>query len=333
MTKSAFYSNHLTVTGRIATSFLKSKALKWKMQKHPWWAFGRNDPWVTTTNKRINGKRVIFLTVSLTNQSDWICSKETRIHWCRLHEIWMEGERHTQPLCLWRDELCGSQPHMQIRWLHFNEAQLSERLLGAGANNERSVGMFRPNPHFYQSMKMTLKEKSTLRTTQGWISLREDCGIAVRKLSLTFFGSHILPHSLILGSPWQRYTNNMKKSRRISTTRVIDIEKSSFNPLFFTTTGGVAPECNRVNKRLAEEIAEKRREPYASVITYIRTKLKAQICSFEEHPCCNTRISRQTKWCPHPRPHGHWLQLNSQAHSHIKLNDGVNDMTPVTFAK
>jgi len=28
----------------------------------------------------------------------------------------------------------------------------------------------------------------------------------------------------------------------------------------------------RVNKRLAEKIAEKRREPYASVITYIRTK-------------------------------------------------------------
>jgi len=35
-----------------------------------------------------------------------------------------------------------------------------------------------------------------------------------------------------------------------------------------------APECTRVNKRLAEKIAEKRREPYASVITYIRTKLR-----------------------------------------------------------
>jgi len=50
---------------------------------------------------------------------------------------------------------------------------------------------------------------------------------------------------------------------------VIDIEKSSFNPPVFTTAGGMAPECNRVNKRLAEKIAEKRREPYASVLTYI----------------------------------------------------------------
>jgi len=58
---------------------------------------------------------------------------------------------------------------------------------------------------------------------------------------------------------------------------VIDIEKSSFKPLVFTTSGGMAPECNRVNKRLAEKIAEKGREPYGSVITYIRTKLRFAI--------------------------------------------------------
>jgi len=34
-------------------------------------------------------------------------------------------------------------------------------------------------------MKMTIKEKSTLLSMQGWISLQEDSGIAVRKLSLT----------------------------------------------------------------------------------------------------------------------------------------------------
>jgi len=36
----------------------------------------------------------------------------------------------------------------------------------------------------------------------------------------------------------------------------------------------MGPEYNGVNKRLAEKIAAKRREPYASVITYIRTKLR-----------------------------------------------------------
>jgi len=31
--------------------------------------------------------------------------------------------------------------------------------------------MFRPNPHFYQSMKMTMKEKSTLQTMQGRLDI------------------------------------------------------------------------------------------------------------------------------------------------------------------
>jgi len=65
------------------------------------------------------------------------------------------------------------------------------------------------------------------------------------------------------------YQRHEKEKKDKYNQRVIDIEKSSLNPLVFTT-GGMAPECNRVNKRLAEKIAEKRRKPYASVITYIR---------------------------------------------------------------
>jgi len=69
------------------------------------------------------------------------------------------------------------------------------------------------------------------------------------------------------------YQRHEKENKNKYNQRVIDIEKSSFNPLVFTS-GGMAPECNRANKRLAEKIAEKRREPYASVITYLRTKLR-----------------------------------------------------------
>jgi len=48
---------------------------------------------------------------------------------------------------------------------------------------------------------------------------------------------------------------------------VIEIKKSSFNPLVFTTSGGMVPECTRVHKKRAEKIVEKRIEPYASVMT------------------------------------------------------------------
>ena len=71
-----------------------------------------NWPWVTATYKWSKGKRGIFLGVSLANQSDWICTKQKRNHGCHLHYILMEGERHTHPLCFWRDKLCGPQPHM-----------------------------------------------------------------------------------------------------------------------------------------------------------------------------------------------------------------------------
>jgi len=68
------------------------------------------------------------------------------------------------------------------------------------------------------------------------------------------------------------YQQHEKEKKDKYNQRVIDIEKSSFNSLVFTTTGGMAPECYRVN--MAEKIAEKRREPHAFVITYTRTKLR-----------------------------------------------------------
>jgi len=40
------------------------------------------------------------------------------------------------------------------------------------------------------------------------------------------------------------------------------------------TNGRIAPECTKINKRQAKKISEKCREPYVSVITYIRTKLR-----------------------------------------------------------
>ena len=44
--------------------------------------------------------------------------------------------------------------------------------------------------------------------------------------------------------------------------------------MVFTTSGGMGPECARFNKRLAELIAQKRSEPYAVIMNYIRTRLR-----------------------------------------------------------
>ena len=52
------------------------------------------------------------------------------------------------------------------------------------------------------------------------------------------------------------------------------MEKSSFTPLVFTTTGGMGPECQTLNKKLAELISIKRNETYSQVMMHVRTRLR-----------------------------------------------------------
>jgi len=186
--------------------------------------------------------------------------------------MWMEGERHTHLLYLWKDKLCGSQPHMKTGWLHFSEAQLCERLRHRYLMREvcRDVQT--------EPTLLPIRENDYGRRVNTADSARLD--ISARGLwnscEKTFFDiriTHPSSQSYSGKSLAEVYQQHEKEKKDKYSHRVIDIYKSSFNPLVFTS-GGMAPECNRVNKRLAEKIAEKRRGPYASVITYIRSKLR-----------------------------------------------------------
>ena len=56
-------------------------------------------------------------------------------------------------------------------------------------------------------------------------------------------------------------------------SRIINVEKSTFNPLIFACTGGAGPSATKVITRLAAKINEKGSESYADAISYIRTKI------------------------------------------------------------
>ena len=56
-------------------------------------------------------------------------------------------------------------------------------------------------------------------------------------------------------------------------SRIINVEKSTFNPLVFACTGGAGPSATKVITRLAAKINEKGTESYADAISYIRTKI------------------------------------------------------------
>lgn len=52
------------------------------------------------------------------------------------------------------------------------------------------------------------------------------------------------------------------------------IEKASFTPLVFSTTGGMGAEADRFYKHLAEKISIKSGQRYSDAITFIRRRLR-----------------------------------------------------------
>ena len=70
------------------------------------------------------------------------------------------------------------------------------------------------------------------------------------------------------------YIENENQKKSMYNERVLNVEKATFTPLVFTTTGGMGPECARMNKRIAELISEKKGEKYGQVMQYIRTRLR-----------------------------------------------------------
>ena len=55
------------------------------------------------------------------------------------------------------------------------------------------------------------------------------------------------------------------------------MEQGTFTPLVFTTTGGMGEECMRYHNRLAELVAAKKGEDYATTVSWIRSKVSFAI--------------------------------------------------------
>ena len=72
-------------------------------------------------------------------------------------------------------------------------------------------------------------------------------------------------------TPEQIYKLHENDKKRLHSSRVLEVERGTFTPLVFTTTGGISDECQHYHSRLAELLAVKKQESYASTITWIRT--------------------------------------------------------------
>lgn len=62
----------------------------------------------------------------------------------------------------------------------------------------------------------------------------------------------------------QIFRQHETEKKRPYASRVLEVEQATFTPLVFSTTGGMAVECKRYHGRLAELVASKKDESYAT---------------------------------------------------------------------
>ena len=78
-------------------------------------------------------------------------------------------------------------------------------------------------------------------------------------------------------SPKQIFQLHDNEKKRQYSRRVLEVEQGTFTHLVFTSTDGMADECKRFHSRLAELLALKKVDDYATTISGIRAKVSFAI--------------------------------------------------------
>ena len=73
------------------------------------------------------------------------------------------------------------------------------------------------------------------------------------------------------------FRSHEEAKKREYLQRVLEIEQGAFTPLVFGTNGGMGEECRRFISHLSNRLAEKTNDSYASVCTWLRTRLSMEI--------------------------------------------------------
>ena len=73
-------------------------------------------------------------------------------------------------------------------------------------------------------------------------------------------------------SPKSLFNHAEKEKIREYGERIREVEHGDFNPIVFTTAGGIAPQCHLVLKRIAERIAERQGIQYSKAAGWLRCR-------------------------------------------------------------
>ena len=73
------------------------------------------------------------------------------------------------------------------------------------------------------------------------------------------------------------YETHEKEKKRGYNARVLQIERGTFTPLVFSTSGGMGKEASKLVKRLAQRMEVSTGQRYADAVGYIRKRLRFEI--------------------------------------------------------
>ena len=70
------------------------------------------------------------------------------------------------------------------------------------------------------------------------------------------------------------YTHHEQLKKRHYNNRVINVEKGTFTPLVFSTSGGAGQEATRFMKTVAQKISESTNQQYSHVMAFVRRRYR-----------------------------------------------------------
>ena len=110
-------------------------------------------------------------------------------------------------------------------------------------------------------------------------SKHEDARLDISARGFWCSGQKALFDVWVFNSIASRYRNtplskchniNESKNKKLYNERVLQVEHSSFTPLVMSSKGGFGRECAQFYSKLAEQIAEKRKQPYSIINSWIK---------------------------------------------------------------
>ena len=124
----------------------------------------------------------------------------------------------------------------------------------------------------------TFDNKSTSTEDEARLDIKAN-GLFDSRFCRTFFEIFNLFANSCRKQIPEAYKHHEASKKRKYEQRIINVEKSSFSPLLFATTGGAGPSASKIITRLAVKLSDKTSEPYADVVGFIRTKVSFALFS------------------------------------------------------